>query len=885
MSQRKVHNLKAYRPPHFLVEQVTLTFELDPSATRVEALTHFKRHPDAPTDAPLQLHGEELQPELLEIVGQQERPHYHIENDRLTLTPPAESFTLRCVTRIAPDKNSALDGLYISGGMFCTQCEAEGFRKITYYPDRPDVMAKFRVTLIAEAQQYPILLSNGDKVATADLGDGRHSATYEDPYPKPSYLFALVAGDLALLEDHYTTAEGRKVTLQLYSEHHSIDQCGHAMQALKKAMQWEESRYGLSYDLNTYMIVAVGNFNMGAMENKGLNIFNTKYVLAAPHVATDAEYEAVEGVIAHEYFHNWTGNRITCRDWFQLSLKEGLTVYRDQSFSADIVSGSVQRIQDVRLLRNHQFPEDAGPTAHPVQPESYIEINNFYTSTIYNKGAEVIRMLETLLGWPIFRQGMDLYVARHDGQAATVEQFICCMEDASGRDLGQFRLWYVQAGTPELTFNSLYYPESQRYVLNVTQVCPPTPGQLSKAPMHIPIRMALLDPDGQPQSLKLVDGEQVLGAETVLELTTGEATYTFEGVSKAPTPSLMRGFSAPVKWDAALDREALAFLWANDNDPFNRWESGQILAVETILDMVGLTQQNGELPDLPESFAHAFETIIKDGKSEPALLALSLSLPTTGYIMDRMDKADPHLVYRVRQHVRQAVASRFRPLFLSLYGRHYSDEPYHYSPANAGARALKNLALDYLLENPEPTVLALAHKQFHQADNITDWLGAYGPLLRCGSPSSSELTHILYTRCKDSANALDKWFSTQVTMVAGPEALSLAKALTQHPDFSWSTPNKVRAVVGSFSGANPTAFHAIDGSGYGFLQEVIAQLDEKNPQLAARLCTYFTRWRRMVPELSQPMQNALQRLLDTPNLSNDTYEIVSKSLAEAGIKG
>ncbi|MEG3638881.1 aminopeptidase N [Magnetococcus sp. PR-3] len=881
MSQRTAHNLKDYAPPHFLVEQVELTFELDPSKTRVETVTQYHRHPDAPVDAPLILNGEELELESLEIEGQQGPALYSIENDLLTLTPPSETFTLRCVTYIAPDKNSALDGLYISSGMFCTQCEAEGFRKITYYPDRPDVMAKYTVTLIADANAYPVLLSNGDKTATQQLDDGRHSATYVDPYPKPSYLFALVAGDLALLEDHYTTAEGREVTLQLFSEAHSIDQCDHAMEALKKSMKWEEKRYGLSYDLNTYMIVAVGDFNMGAMENKGLNVFNTKYVLAAPHVATDTEYEAVEGVIAHEYFHNWTGNRITCRDWFQLSLKEGLTVYRDQSFSSDIVSGPVQRIQDVRILRNHQFPEDAGPTAHPVQPESYIEINNFYTSTVYNKGAEVIRMMETLLGWEAFRKGIDLYVARHDGEAATVEQFVSCMENASGRDLSQFRLWYVQAGTPELTFNSLYFPESQRYVLNVAQHCPATPGQSSKAPMHIPIRIALLDPKGEAQTLKLVEDEHPLGKEATLELTQSEATYTFEGLSHPPTPSLMRGFSAPVKWDAALDHEQLAFLWANDNDPFNRWESGQILSVLTILDMVEKTQKTGQLPDLPSSFAEAFETVIKDSSSDPALLALSLTLPTTGYIMDRMDKADPHIVYKVRQHLRQSLATRFRPLFLNLYGRYFSEDAYTYSPDAAGARALKNLALDYLLENPEPTVLALARKQFKQADNITDWLGAYGPLLRCGCGASHDLTDALYDRCKNSANALDKWFATQISMVPGEHGLATAQALAKHPDFSWSTPNKVRAVVGSLSGANPTAFHALDGSGYRFLQEVISQLDEKNPQLAARLCAYFTRWRRMVPELSSLMRQSLEVLVYKPGLSNDTYEIVSKSLDDS----
>nr|CRH05038.1 Aminopeptidase N [Candidatus Magnetococcus massalia] len=884
MTTRTVHRLADYLPPNHLIEQVELTFELEPEATQVEAKLQIKRNPEGDATAPLRLDGQELELKSIAVDGTPvASDHYQLDEKSLTIPNLPETFELTTLCQINPQANRSLEGLYLSKDMFCTQCEAEGFRKITYYADRPDVLAKFRVTLNADKSLYPTLLSNGNRIESGELADNRHFATFEDPYPKPAYLFALVAGNLALMEDRITTQEDRQVTLQIYSEPESIVQCYHAMQALKKSMRWDESRFGLSYDLDSYQIVAVSHFNMGAMENKGLNIFNTKYVLASPEVATDSEYEGVESVIAHEYFHNWTGNRVTCRDWFQLSLKEGLTVFRDQLFSADVVSGAVQRIQDVRILRGHQFPEDAGPTAHPVQPDSYMEINNFYTSTIYNKGAEVIRMMERLLGWEAFRDGIDIYIDRHDGQAATVEQFVHAMETASSRDLGQFRLWYVQAGTPELRFETHWDASTKRYRLDVHQSCPTTPGQDTKQPLHIPITMALLDSNGNPFPLKMVGDEASRGDEITLELTEASQSFTFVQITEKPIPSLMRGFSAPVKWDAGLSDEELAFLWAKDNDPYNRWESGQQLMLKTLLGMVKIYQLTGMLPALPELFFAAFAEIIHDEKIDPALLALSITLPSTGYVMDRLEKADPHAVHAVRKHLKQGLAKAFRPELLGGYGRMHSDDAYQYSPQTAGKRSLKNICLDYLLEHPEPTINRLVERQLKQSDNMTDWLGAIRPMLRNSGEAdalqSAQLLENFHARCKHSANALDKWLALQATMEEDSRALTRVDALLEHPDFSWEAPNKVRALVGSFCGMNHTAFHATDGSGYRFLRQAIERLDGQNPQLAARLASYFTRWRRMVPELAELMRNELETLHREPGLSDDLYEIVNKSLA------
>ncbi|HRE55761.1 MAG TPA: aminopeptidase N, partial [Candidatus Competibacter sp.] len=694
----KTTYLRDYTPPAYRIATVDLRFELEEDGATVHARLRIVRADATPAGTPLVLDGQQLELLSLALDGVSlPVDRYRVDADRLTLLDPPEAFDLAAITRIRPRDNAALEGLYQSSGNFCTQCEAEGFRKITYFLDRPDVMAVFTTTLVADRVRYPVLLSNGNRTGGGDLDGGRHWATWHDPFPKPCYLFALVAGQLDVVEDRFITRSGREVDLRIYVEPRNLDQCQHAMESLKQAMAWDEQRFGLEYDLDLYQIVAVGDFNMGAMENKGLNIFNTKYVLAKPETATDADYQGILGVIGHEYFHNWTGNRVTCRDWFQLSLKEGLTVFRDQEFSADLGSRGVERIEDVRILRGSQFPQDAGPMAHPIRPESYIEINNFYTVTVYNKGAEVVRMIQTLLGREGFRRGMGLYFQRHDGQAVTCDDFVAAMADANGADLTQFKRWYHQAGTPELTVSDAYDPVSRRYTLTVRQYCPPTPGQPDKEPFHIPLALGLLDAEGRDLPLRL-EGEAAPGAtQRVLELREPEQLFHFIDVPARPVPSLLRGFSAPVKLISEESEADLRFRLAHDRDDFNRWDAGHTLALRTILGLVEDRRLNRE-PRLPESFSAAFERALQSDV-DPALLAQVLSLPSESYLAEHMAVVDVDGIHAAHTLVRRTLAHRLRSRFLQRYEalRDRTSGGYRNDAAAMSARALKNVCLDYLM--------------------------------------------------------------------------------------------------------------------------------------------------------------------------------------------
>ena len=870
--------LKDYTPPAYRIPALDLRFDLGEAFTVVHSRMRVVRADATPAGTPLVLDGQQLELLSLDLDGVPlVASGYRVEEDRLTLFDPPDSFELAAVTRIRPQDNASLEGLYQSGGNFCTQCEAEGFRKITYFLDRPDVMAVFSTTLIAEKARYPVLLSNGNRVAAGELDDGRHWATWRDPFPKPCYLFALVAGRLSAIEDTFVTRSGRKVDLRIYVEPHHLDQCGHAMDSLKRAMAWDEERFGLEYDLDLYQIVAVGDFNMGAMENKGLNIFNTKYVLAKPETATDADYQGILGVIGHEYFHNWTGNRVTCRDWFQLSLKEGLTVFRDQEFSSDLGSRGVKRIEDVRILRASQFPQDAGPMAHPVRPESYIEINNFYTVTVYNKGAEVIRMMQALLGRDGFRRGMDLYFRRHDGQAVTCDDFVAAMADASGVDLTQFKRWYHQAGTPELTFSDAYDLALRRYTLTVRQSCPPTPGQPRKEPFHISLALGLLDAEGRDLPLRLAGEAGPGGTTRVLALRAPEQVFEFVEVPSRPVPSLLRGFSAPVKLISAESDDDLRFRLAHDSDDFNRWDAGQTLASRTILALIEDRRQ-GRDPALAESFGAAFERALTSDV-EPALLAQVLTLPGQVYLAEQMDEVDVDGIHAAHTFVRRALAERLRARFLKTYEalRDRERDGYRTDAGAMGRRALKNVCLDYLMAGDDQDARALCLGQFEAAGNMTDQLGALAALANSAGPERGVALAAFYRRWREEALVVDKWLTLQAT-ASLPGTLAVVEELMGHEAFNLRNPNKVRALIGAFSQANPLHFHAADGSGYTFLADRILALNAFNPQIAARLMAAFTRWRKYDPVRQRGMRGQLERILATPDLSPDAYEIAVKSL-------
>ncbi len=875
----KTVRLQDYRAPDYRIDVVDLNFRLLPDATLVRARVHFARQTGLPVGQ-LALDGEEL--ELLEIAldGQPLTPDaFRITDTGLVLHRPPERFTLETTVRIDPSANTELSGLYLSGGVFCSQCEAQGFRRITYFLDRPDVLARYRVRLEAPQADCPVLLANGNPVSSGTFGDGWHYATWEDPFPKPSYLFALVAGDLAVLEDDFRTQSGRPVKLAIYAEAPFIDQCHHAMASLKRAMKWDEERFGLEYDLDVYNIVAVSDFNFGAMENKGLNIFNTSATLARPDTATDQDFINVERVIAHEYFHNWTGNRITCRDWFQLTLKEGLTVFRDQEYTADQYSRDVKRIGDVALVREGQFPEDAGPLAHPIRPDSYVEINNFYTRTVYEKGAEVTRMIHTLIGEETFRRGFDIYVQRHDGEAVTCEDFVAAMAEASGRDLAQFMNWYRQAGTPRLAAHADYDAEARRYRLTLRQSTPPTAGQPDKVPLVIPVKLALVDAAGSAVPLRL-EGESAPGpAERVLELCAPEATFVFEEVPSRPVPSLLRGFSAPVRLEADFSDDDLAHLLSHDGDGFARWDAGQTLGVRTLLGLVEAHQSSREMV-LPARFVAAFAAVLDDAAIEPAFKAQLIGLPSATYLGEQMAVVDVDAVSAARATAQarlgHALGERLEALIDACAEREFA-----LTSEAMGRRRLKNTCLAYRAHGDPDAVKERVVGQARGASNMTDQLAALGLVARWEWPERAAVLAEFYERWQAEPLVVNKWFGVQA-MAERPGVVEEVAALLRHPAFSLANPNRVRAVLGVFANFNPSGFHRRDGAGYRLVADVVVELDKRNPQVAARLATAFNRWRRYDAARQRLMRAQLERLAGLESASRDLGEIVGKSLDGAG---
>ena len=881
--QPKMIYLKDYQAPDYLIDETHLTFELFDDHSLVHAQLVMRRNPARGAGLPpLVLDGEQMQ--LLSVKlddSDLSGDDYQLAADSLTLQPRSETFTVDTSVRIHPETNTALEGLYKSSGMFCTQCEAEGFRKITYYLDRPDVMSRFTTTLIADQQQYPILLSNGNPVGNGPQEDGRHWATWEDPFMKPAYLFALVAGDLWCVEDSFTTVSGRDVALRIYVEPENIDKCAHAMTSLKKSMRWDEEAYGREYDLDIFMIVAVNDFNMGAMENKGLNIFNSSAVLARAETATDAAHQRVEAIVAHEYFHNWSGNRVTCRDWFQLSLKEGFTVYRDAGFSADMHSATVKRIQDVAYLRTHQFAEDAGPMAHAVRPDSFIEISNFYTLTVYEKGSEVVGMLHTLLGAEGFRKGSDLYFERHDGQAVTCDDFIKAMEDANGVELGQFKRWYSQAGTPRLQVSERFDAQARTYSLTLRQSCPPTPDKVEKLPFVIPVALGLLDANGHELPLRLSDESQAGGTSRVLAVTEAEQTFTFVDIAEQPLPSLLRGFSAPVKLSFPYTRDQLMFLMQHDTDGFNRWDAGQQLSVQVLQEMIG-QYQRGDSLNMDSRLLTALASVLENPQLDQAMVAEMLSLPSEAYLAEISDVADVDAIHAAREFARRQLADG---LFDALWARYQANREVSKATAyvaekeHFARRALQNIALSYLMLSGRPEVLAATLEQYDACDNMTERLTALAVLVN--SPFEAEKSKALEAfaeHFKDNPLVMDQWFSVQAGSGL-PGGLQRVKALMQHPAFTLKNPNKVRALIGAFAGQNLINFHAADGSGYRFLADLVIELNALNPQIASRQLSPLTRWRKYDSQRQALMKAELERILASGALSSDVYEVVSKSLA------
>ena len=893
-------NLADYTPPAFLVSHVALEVDIRPGAALVHATLHLERNParSAPSE-PLVLDGEDL--ELLRIaIDGHDVPatRYSADAAHLTLATVPDRFTLETVVRFDPWKNTKLEGLYATRNGLVTQCEAEGFRRITYFIDRPDVMARYRVTIAAPKADFPRLLANGNLVAQGEgLPAGwfaasieglasdaaeRHWARWEDPFPKPCYLFAMVAARLDLLEDHFVTRSGRKALLQLYVEPGKLDQAGFALHALKKCMRWDEERFGLELDLERFMIVAVSDFNAGAMENKGLNIFNTKYVLARADTATDADYFGVDKVVAHEYFHNWTGDRVTCRDWFQLSLKEGLTVYRDQEYSADEYSRPVARIQEVRDLRNRQFPEDAGPMAHPVRPDSYVEVNNFYTCTVYEKGAEVVRMYATLLGREGFQRGMDLYFKRHDGRAVTCDDFRAAMADANGADLAQFGRWYSQAGTPVLECEGAHDAQRATFTLQVRQSCAPTPGQPVKLPFVIPLALGLVDASGKDMPLHLEgDGKALAhldasGTTAVLRVTEAEHRFVFKDVGSAPVPSLLRGFSAPVVLRYPYDDGALLHLMAHDSDAFNRWEAGQMLATRLLV--TGAQQvRAGQAMDIPPAFLEALGRLLTDEDADPAFVAESLQMPSEGYLAECMDVADPSAIHIARMRLVREAATSHRARFEKTFRRFATSGPYSPEAAAAGRRALRNAALGYIVAIDDDAARALAFHELRHAQNMTDEMAALTSLANCGGPECECALAMFFEKWKDEALVLDKWFKVQATSWL-PGTLERAKALAAHPAFELRNPNRARALLHAFALDNPLHFHAADGSGYAWVAEQLIALDRLNPQVASRLARAFDRWRKYDEVRQGHARRALEFIREAEGLSPNVGEVVGRAL-------
>jgi aminopeptidase N len=865
-----------YRPPPYTIEQVELTFELGESLTRVTAVSQVVRTGQAASDAPLVLDGQALTLESVALAGRTlATDEYTLSEESLTIPNVPARFSLRIVSTLNPSENRALEGLYVSGGNFCTQCEAEGFRRITWFLDRPDVMARYKTRIIADKARFPVLLSNGNRVASEDLADGLHAATWEDPFPKPCYLFALVAGDLACARDTFVTRSGRKVSLEVYVTADHLDQTAHCLLSLSHAMRWDEEAFGREYDLDVYMIVAVRDFNMGAMENKGLNIFNTKYVLARPDTATDADFQNVEAVVAHEYFHNWSGNRVTCRDWFQLSLKEGFTVFRDQEFSSAMGSRALKRIQDVQRLQSVQFPEDAGPTSHPVRPDAYVEINNFYTPTVYEKGAEVVRMLLTLLGPERFRAGTDLYFARHDGQAVTCDDFVEALADASGVELKLFRRWYSQAGTPLVQARGRYDANARSYSLTLSQSTAPTPGQPHKLPLLIPVRVGLLDRRGDDLPLTLA-GESADGETTrLLLLDALETTYTFSDVPEEPVPSLLRGFSAPVRLESDCSDGGLLLRMAKDSDPYCRWEASQTLAQRRLASVLGQLER-GEAPRLDAAFADAFGRALASN-ADPDLLSLSLTLPSESLIGDRLPVVDPARVHDARAFIERSLALLHRDLLRACYDALSDGGPYTLSPEAMGRRSLRNMCLRYLMASGDEAHEGLARAQFAAATNMTDMIAALSCLVNVEGPDRAEALAEFYARFAHEALVVDKWFSVQATSHRAT-TLDEVSALMSHPAFNLQNPNRARALIDSFAAGNPYRFHDARGGGYSFLRAQVERIDSFNGQVAARMVAPLARFARIEPGRRGLMIEQLRSLRAVPTLSKDLSEQVDKAL-------
>ncbi|QIG81649.1 aminopeptidase N [Stakelama tenebrarum] len=852
----KVIRRDAYRAPEWMVPEIALDFDLDPAETRVHATLTVERNGDH--DAPLRLDGDGLSPVSVRVDGV-EAQGWHMDGQTLVVPLSGKAHSVETEVRIAPERNTQLEGLYASGGMLCTQCEAEGFRRITFFPDRPDVLSKYKVKLTAEKARFPILLSNGDPVGSGDLDGGRHWAEWHDPFPKPSYLFALVAGDLVANKATFTTMSGRDVELGIWVRAPDLPKTDHALHALKLSMAWDEKVYGREYDLDVFNIVAVGDFNFGAMENKGLNIFNSRYILADPDTATDWDYDAIAAVVAHEYFHNWSGNRVTCRDWFQLSLKEGFTVFRDQSFSADQGSPAVKRIEDVRGLRASQFQEDAGPLAHPVRPDEYMEISNFYTATIYNKGAELIRMMSTILGPENFRKATDLYFRRFDGTAATCEDFVLCMEEASGIDLSQFRRWYSQAGTPRVKARLEHAQNGGRAVLSLSQSVPPTPGQPSKEPMVLPLKVKLFgEKTGKP-----------LTSERLVLLSDPSEEIVFEDIAERPVLSINRGFSAPVIVESDRDAADLAFLSAHDDDPFARYEAMQQLMLDTIVGAV--RSGKGDHGAVIE----AVRNTLADDRLDSAFTAEAVLLPSESFVGDQLAVVDPDAIFRAREALRRDLGRELEHEWRLAYEAARANR-FELSPAAKGARRLKSVALSYIAASGAPDAASLAFLQFEKADNMTDRQGALTTLAGGTSDKRVAALDIFYQRYSDNPLVLDKWFQTQA-LSARDDTPETVEDLARHRDFTLGNPNRVRSLIGAFS-VNQRAFHHASGRGYRFLADQLIALDKINPQTAAKLIPPLGRWRRFDSLRAEKMRAELQRIVDTPGLSKDMFEQASKSL-------
>ncbi|MDG2115481.1 MAG: aminopeptidase N [Porticoccaceae bacterium] len=866
--------LHDYKVSPFLVDTTDLVFDLGDEQTIVTNTMAVRRNSDSDDQTgAFELNSKgEIELLWVEVDGQRlQQSAYTLTNNLLQLHNLPLQSQVKTQVAIKPQANTSMMGLYRSRTMYCTQCEAEGFRRITYYPDRPDIMSVFTVQIIADKTAYPVLLSNGNAIARGDLDNGRHFVTWHDPFKKPSHLFALVAGTLEVVEDSFTTMSGRQIPLQIFVEEKDLDKCDHAMLSLKNAMRWDEQVYGREYDLDIFMIVAVDDFNMGAMENKGLNIFNTSAVLANPKTTTDAAFQRVEGIVAHEYFHNWSGNRVNLRDWFQLSLKEGFTVYRDAQFSADMNSATVKRIEDVNYLRTYQFTEDGGPMAHPVQPDAYMEINNFYTLTVYEKGAEIIGMYHTLLGQELYRQATDLYFDRHDGQAVTIEEFVKAMEDVSGRDLTQFRRWYKQAGTPTLSVHAEYDSRAKTYRLQFIQNCPATPGQKDKLPFVIPVKLGLLGKQGELPVNAAGDNE------TVVELTQAKQQVVFENIDEEPIPSLLRGFSAPVKLDYNYSPDQLAFLMAHDTDGFNRWDACQTLSFMVLQQLTDDAIAQRPMT-MDSQLIEAFKILIEDQQLDPAMVQLMLQLPSEAQLHERATEIQAQAIYQARHFARQAIAQALQEQLLAVYNRYNIQQTYAPVAEQIGRRALKNATLSYLMliDNIGPE---LAWQQFQLADNMTDQAAALSALVNCPAAVeyAAEALQLFERQYQDEALVMNLWFQIQATN-SQSNGLPRVQSLMQHSAFNMTNPNKIRSLIGAFCSANLVNFHNTDGSGYEFLQQQICALNSVNPQVAARLVAPLTRWKKFAQPNRQLMRDALEAIAQQPNLVKDIQEIISKSL-------